>query len=122
MRIVDRKTFLAMPDGTLFSKFEPNIFEDLQIKSGGPALHNDFFYTGIKDAIDNAGSSDFSDQLEKARTEEIPMDFDAIGRDGCFDDSDTFFAVWSATDVQKLIVRLTQALQTGYRDERGQYD
>lgn len=32
MRIVDRKTFLAMPIGTVFSKYEPCVFGNLCIK------------------------------------------------------------------------------------------
>lgn len=113
MRIVDRKTFLAMPAGTLFSKFNPNIFQSLNIKDDD-AWDNDFFYTSIHDAIANEGSEDFGRQLDKAQIEDIPMDFDAVERDGCFDDEDTLFAVWSATDVKELIVRLQHALQTGY--------
>ena len=32
MRIVDRETFLALPAGTVFCKFEPDIFGNLEIK------------------------------------------------------------------------------------------
>lgn len=105
MRIVDRKTFLAMPSGTLFSKYVPCVFENMQIK--GDSLANDFLYQQIVDAIDCRDSGEFAALLDDSERDgtSIPMDFDCQGRDGCFDE-DQLFAVWERADVNALIERL----------------
>ena len=110
MKIVNRETFLALPPGTLFSKYEPCVFEDLCIK--GETWGNDFQVQQIADAIESTGCEDFSKRLFHSEVEgdSLPMDFNCMGRDGCFDD-DQLFAVWERADVEALIVRLTKTLQ-----------
>lgn len=109
MKIVNRETFLAMPEGTLFSKYHPCVFEDLCIK--GETWDSDFQVQQVVDAIECTGSGDFSNRLHRSEIlgESLPMDFNCMGRDGCFDD-DQLFAVWERADVEALIVRLTQTL------------
>jgi len=109
MRIIDRKTFLEQPPGTVYAKYEPCFFGPLLIK--GDSLPNDFGYQQIADAIDCTGSGDFADKLFFAQEngESIPMDFDCQGRDGLFDD-DQLFAVFDRVDVEQLIARLKDAL------------
>lgn len=118
MRIVDRKTFLAMPEGTLFSKYQPCVFEDLLIK--GESLENDFFYQSISGAIDSNDSGEFVDLLDKAKSEgvSLAMDFECEGQDGLFDD-DQLFAVWERADVEKLIARIQAAFLVAYYDAIG---
>jgi hypothetical protein len=109
MKIIDRKTFLSLPPGTLFSKYEPCAFGDLLIK--GESITNDFYYQQIADSIDADSSDEFADSLEAAQRDGtgLEMDFDAQMRDGLFDE-DQLFAVWERRDVEKLIVRLKRAL------------
>ncbi len=64
MKIVNRKTFLSLPKGILFSKFEPDVFREVEIKGG--SLPNDYFYQDIASAIQCSGSNDFSDKLDLA--------------------------------------------------------
>ena len=51
MRLVNRKEFLSMPAGTLFSKFNSQNFEELQVfvRACGS---NDFIASSFHDAID----------------------------------------------------------------------
>ena len=110
MRIVDRKMFLVMPAGTLYSKYSPCVFGDLCIK-GQTVGDNDFFSQQINDAIQHNSSDEFADALLSAAKTgaDLQMDFYFEGRDGLFD-GDQLFAVWSRADVVALIVRLTRTL------------
>jgi hypothetical protein len=112
MKIVDRKTFLALPGEVLFSKYEPCFFGPLEIRGDVWAHCNDFLSRQVADAIECAGSNDFSNKLEDAEISgvSLPMDFEICGRDGCFD-ADQLFAVWEREDVLKLIDRLARLVK-----------
>lgn len=114
MKIVDRKTFLALPAETLFSKYAPCYMEAVEIK--GESLGNDYCYQQIADAIDCKDSGEFADKLFAAQElgESIPMDFHCQSRDGCFD-AEQLFAVWEPADVEALIARLQQCLNAKTR-------
>lgn len=116
MRIVDRATFLAMPAGTVFAKYQPCVFGDLLIKGETLAGGIDFRYQQIVDSLDVGGSGEFVDRLHLAEAKgaagpEIEMDFNCESRDGLFD-ADQLFAVWSRDDVEALINRLGRTLET----------
>ena len=107
MRLVNFREFLALPPGTLFSKYEPIVFDHLCIKE--ESIPNDFFYQPIVDSIQFPRElTDAFLQLEEGI--DIPVDMDSLGRDGCFDE-DQIFVVWSHTDVEQLIKRLQRAQQ-----------
>jgi len=105
MKIVDRKKFMALPENTLFSKWEPCVFGELTIK--GESWEHDFLTQEIASAVKCNDSGEFADLCEDAaRTgESISLDLDCMGRDGCFDEGQ-MFAVWEAEDVLSLIERL----------------
>lgn len=115
MRIVDRAAFLALPAGTVFSKYSPCIFGELLIKGDSlPFLYGsgpgDFTYTSIADAVDFSDTFDFLETTQAAEAgKEVAMDFYCYSRDGLYDDE--HFAVWSREDVKGLIGRLQQALE-----------
>lgn len=117
MKIVDRQTFLALPEGTLFCKYATGevgvgtllIKGETCTDTGGKAI--DFMYQDIADAwpkdCDHTG--DLVDAYEEMKQgKDRPLDFDCQGRDGLFE-QDQLFAVWSADDVKALIYRLEQA-------------
>lgn len=110
MKIVDRATFLALPENTLFAKYAPCYFEELCIK--GETWPHDFLVQQIADAIESKGSEDFCKKLDLAQFEgaSLPMDFNNMSRDGCFD-ADQLFAVYEDADVRALIARLTECLK-----------
>ena len=109
MRIINRKDFLKMPAGTLFTKYKPCVFGDMMIK--GESLSNDFFCQQIVDAVDCDNSEEFNDILLDAGENgtDFSMDFDCEMRDGMFDDGE-LFAVWGEDDVQALVDRLKETI------------
>lgn len=116
MRIVDRKTFLAMPAGTLFAKWAPNYFLDLMIKEETVG-ENDFIQQDLIPWFEDTNDCGHHlDQLEAIQRGEPspPLDFDCSGRDGAFD-ADQLFAVFEKHDVEALTSRLRRALAEGYK-------
>jgi len=117
MRIVDRETFLQMPTGTVYAKYEPCCFEEVSIKGEtcygfkGEAI--DWFcqslnspnFEGVNDSgawmhhLDAIQAGEPSGKLEEVES-----------RDGLFD-SDQLFAVWELADVRFLITLLANAAQ-----------
>jgi hypothetical protein len=109
MKIVDRITFLALPENTLYSKYEPCVFGPLEIK--GETWGNDFLTQQIADSVDAAGTDELIDILFDAQEKgtSFDLDLEICGRDGLFED-DQLFAVWEHNDVVKLIERLQKIL------------
>lgn len=102
MRIVDRKTFLSLPPGTIFAKYTPCMFEDWRVKDDTSG--NDFYCRELVPTwtVAATDTSLYFDELRRAASEEVgPLDFETISRDGCFDD-DQMFAVLSPEDVKAL--------------------
>lgn len=110
MKIVNRKEFLAMPAGTVYSKYTPFIFDDLSIK--GDTWSNDFLCQSLSDAFWWLSSEEYIEGLQRAENagESLVMDFDCESRDGLFDEQQ-LFAVWERSDVEGLIARLQLALK-----------
>lgn len=110
MKIVNLETFRKMPAGILFSKYQPCIFEDIQIK--GDTISVDFYTQRISDSIECSGGADLYDKLDDAKENgtELRIDLDSEGRDGCFED-DQLFAIWGRDDVINLINRLGKCLE-----------
>lgn len=106
MKIVDRKTFLALPSDTVYSKYAPCLFGELCIK--GDTWDNDFTYQNIVGSIECNSDSEFFDLLAMAsenQAVDLKMDFDCMERDALYD-ADQLFAVWDDADVAALIERL----------------
>src|SRR4051812_9857957 len=104
MKIVDRKTFLDMPPGTVFAKFGPlpsYVFGDVMIK--GETSSNDFWMQPFI-SIDADDTSDWAEEIEQSITtgHSIGLDLDYEVRDGLFE-NDQLFAVWEHADVKGLI-------------------
>jgi hypothetical protein len=117
MKIVDRKTFLSLPAGTLFSKYEPCVLDDLCIKGesrlpSGDNDPGDFWEQQIAGAIDAVNSGDYSEKLFESQEHgtSIKFDFYCEGRDGLYDAAQ-LFAVWEPDDVRQLISRLQATLK-----------
>lgn len=119
MRIVDRATFLAMPAGTVFAKFgntegDPGHFYFGEICIKEDTCGNDFVVQDLTGQFEGwtGSESHFTEldrMVEDPTHESPPLDYDSAGRDGLFDDRQ-LFAVWSATDAERLVARLQQAL------------
>lgn len=118
MRIVDRKTFLAMPVGTVFAKYDPSIIREPMVKRDSTAVRDelvDFRYVSLTDQIDCSGTCEMLGILDYAEIEGRPfaLHFNTENRDGLYD-ADQLFAVWGRDDVEGLISRLQSALAEGY--------
>jgi hypothetical protein len=119
MRIVDRKTFLAMPAGTVFAKYDPSIIREPMVKCDSIPVRGelvDFRYVSLTDEVDSSGSDEMLDILDAGETKgtSFALHFNTEGRDGMFD-ADQLFAVWERDDVEGLIARLQLALADGYK-------
>lgn len=122
MRIVDRKTFLAMPVGTVFAKYDPSIIREPMVKNDSVAVRGelvDFRYISLTDQIDCYGTDDMLGILDLAEIEGRPfaLHFNTESRDGLYD-ADQLFAVWDRDDLEGLISRLQSALAEGYANPR----
>lgn len=117
MRIVDRKTFLSLPAGTLFYKYQPCILSDFAIKDEtirqmSPGDAGDYRYVPLDQIwVESPTTSDYhTPYLEMAEKDaEYPIDVECTARDGLFDE-DQLFAVLDEQDVRTLIDRLTACL------------
>lgn len=106
MKIVRRKEFLALPVGTVFSRYEPCAFTDFLIK--GESITNDWFEVSIERSGAHGAEEDFGREGQSGAS--FPVDLDCEGRDGLYAEDDALYAVWEKTDVEALIARLQLAL------------
>lgn len=134
MRIVDRKTFLAMPKGTVFCKIQTHraTKDDNCVNDSGwdyvfgltspiikeESTANDFYVVGLGDMhpIGGKGSDDYFDALDamsKDQNKEIPFELWG-GRDGLYETDYVQFAIFSKDEVEEIIRELQTALKNGY--------
>lgn len=116
MKFVDRATFMAMPEGTIFSKVPalPTYdFGELEIKreTVGSDFYSQQLIGSIKDSTDSDQWFEAIDALHAG--EQRACDFEVIGRDGLFDQEQTF-AVLERQDVDGLIALLSECREIGY--------
>ena len=121
MRIVDRKTFLALPAGTVYSWHEPapavGGFSDLYIKETGAEYRlNDWYAFHLLDQIElpEDASTDWEGKkievYEAAEAgEPFKLDLYTSRRNGRFEEG-VRFVVYDRDDVQRLIARLQETL------------
>jgi hypothetical protein len=114
MKIVDRETFLRLPAGAIYAKFDPHSIGHPCVKGmtiGGDWVVQDLtpYFEGVQD---DRSYFEIIDAM-LAGQESPPADYDFCGRDGLFD-LDQQFAVWSAEDVRGLISVLQQAQRDAY--------
>jgi hypothetical protein len=100
VRVVNRKTFLALPAGTIYCKGAPWAFQGLCIK-GDSLPSNDWIYLDMAWASAK-DSGEASDILENSlATGSSFACEDDYGRDGCFNE-DAIFLVFERADLTKL--------------------
>lgn len=111
MRIINLKMFLELPAGTLYMKFEPNVFGPLLIKGGSIMEGEDFLYQQLEeiDADDGIIADRMLEDSEK-NDASFNLDLDCQGRDGLYH-KDQLYAIYERKDVIQLIERLNAALK-----------
>lgn len=132
MKIVDRKTFMQMPKGTVFCKF-PRFDETTRCYSGyvfgitEPYIKTyntdedsvDFFAMGIGSGLDPIESTGCSDNdeilmdMERNLGKEVAFEY-SYGRDGLYEGDEVGFAIFSRAEVELMIQTLQEALRDGY--------
>lgn len=107
-RVVDRKTFLTLPPGTIYAKGVKWAFDGLAIK--GESLENDWYY--VQPAwVDADDSEEALDRLEAMLEHGHSYSIEtAEGRDGYFD-ADAVFLVLEQSDLKILSGWVTAALR-----------
>lgn len=131
MKIVDRKTFLQMPPGTVFCKF-PRFDKDgsssskLLFSVQNPMILDesiaiDFFYTDFGSMTPIEGTNDIEDteilmDMERNMGKEVPFE-PFSSRDGLYEGDEVGFAVYSRDEVQTMIDLLQEALNKGYKED-----
>lgn len=108
MRIVDRKTFLSLPEGTVYCKYTScGSFYGLEIKCSS-ADKADWIYAPLTGEIDSEDSTDFQNKMfEYERGVEFRFDLDVTQRDGFFEEGQ-LFAIYDKSDIQQLIDKLLE--------------
>lgn len=138
MKIVDRKTFLAMPEGTVYCKIQfrdPTSKEQAYSKDGwdssfdieNPSIKgetcsssNDFFTCGIGELQAKEGDPiDVLQDICEHPGKEVPFEM-VSGRDGLYDDTHVYFAIYSRDEVQEMIDELQKALTQAYEVKQGE--
>lgn len=119
MKIVNRQIFLALPAGTIYSKYKPCIFDEMGMKGeslfyddpGDGYCHDDFYYAPIGSQIDCSGSEEYFDRLNEMVKAGVsyPVDMETIGRDG-FYEKEQLFAIWEKDDLLSLAKVIEQAI------------
>lgn len=111
MKIINRETFLALPAGTVYAKFEPHMFGETCVK-GDTVAGVDWYYAGLNSPIcthnDTWADTILFNAMETGCS--VSLDFETETRDGLFD-QEQLFAVWESVDVRQLISRLQQTLK-----------
>jgi hypothetical protein len=110
MKVIDRETFLQLPQGTVFVKLNACYLSELMVKRG--SYPDDFVYRSMIE-VESESSNIFCDMLIDAcetRTRDIiPLDWDRdIHRDGLFDEAQ-MFGVLDKEELTNVITLLTEA-------------
>ena len=107
MKIVNLETFLNSPKGTIFQKWEPNIFEPLCIFENSCGNNEDFLYREFRGNVEfpeehaNYGTIQYY-KKEIPNMENLYVDFNCVERDGCFDHQQ-MFAIYEKKDLKEMI-------------------
>lgn len=109
MKVVNLEQFLMLPYGTVFSKFQPMCFEELEFKTDN-AGRIDYRSVRLTAAIEEE-HRDLLDETDLQAS--VPMDFGIETRDASFDESQ-LFAVWERSDIEGLRERLLWCLERAY--------
>lgn len=110
MKIINMTEFRKLPPFTLFAKYRPYCFGDLEIK--GATWPSDFITSGsLSGCVLRQKGEEFFEIMERMENgESVPFDPEDCGRDGLFDKAQ-LFAVWEKSDVENLIGLLEKCRQ-----------
>jgi hypothetical protein len=120
MKLLNRKEFLKLPEGTLYAKYYQDIFDDICVKDASIGVDEEIgvFYTmPLINISDDAFDNDHADASDSfVKTKQCELDFDCYGRDGFFDE-DQLFAVFEAKELSEMTKILQTALKLAVNAE-----
>ena len=104
MKIVNLNEFRKQPIGTIFCKYEPCWFGNMNILTS--VWDVDFTYQELNHPIPSDNSNDFLQQCEKMEQGiELSADYNNSERDGLYE-KEMKYLIYSKQDVQDLITYL----------------
>ena len=116
MKIVDRKTFLALPNGTIYQDYRSTCADGNLLRKGDNITTNDYYAACLsgESVVDAHDSGDFFDKFTAMEDTgaSLPANFEVECRDGMFE-ADARYFIYEREDVVKLIAALQGAL-AGY--------
>lgn len=117
MKIINRTEFLMQPSGTVYCKYTPQYFGDIQIKTCNPCDKwlNDWCYIPLTGDIyiEGCDSSDHHhDTLVFAEEKgfQFKADYESSARDGLYEE-DQLFCIYDKNDIVSLINKLQTIIQ-----------
>lgn len=112
MKIVGLQEFLALPQGTVFSKFKPQVFQfpEIKLQRSGEIDFCTFNLDHWPVCDDSGEHHEILCRMEEDPTFEHPLDFDVTTRDGLYEEKQ-LFAIWADADVENFIKRLQWSLE-----------
>lgn len=108
MRIVNKRTFLELPEGTLFYKLDENLSKKTDLLIKEESWDDDFRYYVLTDIEDDI------DVLYDIKKNDVSTVLDiSMYRDGLFNNTE-LYVVYEKHDIIKIIAFLTEVFNTGY--------
>jgi hypothetical protein len=110
VHIVDRKTFLALPNGIVYSHYKSlGMIEGLCQKT--ETWTHDWIYQDLIDSVESKDSGEFVDIMFAAeKGGSFKMDLNCEERDGSFDELERF-AIYNKEDLEQLVAELAEVLK-----------
>ena len=108
MRVVNRTDFMNLPDNTVFCKYRSCCMDDIKIKTGNCGA--DFVCVDMKTPIGNEGEDSIDAYFRLDGGESVPLDMEATGRDGFFDNNQLFI-VFDKVDIKAMISALQECVK-----------
>lgn len=108
MKIIDRQALLAMPIGTMFSKYVPCVRGEVRLKGATVNDGADFWYQNVAEAAMCDDTTHFFESLDGdcGNSVYVHLDTEYVRCEGDPEDGQQF-AVWEVPDVRNLVTRLT---------------
>jgi len=109
MKILNKEEFFKLPQGTVYSEYDPLTFHSLFIK--GEQLTVDYIELDLVGNIEYNNSDEYCEILEEAKEtgKSFKLDFENYGRNGMYSD-DQLYAVYEKEDIEGLINTLKACL------------
>lgn len=110
MRIISLDRFRELPAGTIYCKYAPQYFGELEIK--GDTLDSDFVCAPLCGLVESESSNEMHYILDSAEKtgDSFKFDLDGYGRDGLYEDKQ-LFAIYETDDIVQLIEKLSKSLK-----------